>query len=114
MKKFKKNPFTSNYLLDLTEDGKNYISFHPHPHGALPIFVSDNNSSETAVRLNDKWMILNGDFKEKYEKAFDKDGLAGVLKIYKDNKEQYGSTWSTNEINYEHVEKWINERLKNL
>lgn len=40
-----------------------------------------------------KYLTLAGDWREKYEEAFERDGLGGVLAVYEANREQHQTKW---------------------
>jgi len=70
-----------------------YISFATGSGlSTLSIFSSDSGSSETALCVEDKFFILNGDFREDYERLGPK-GLKDCMDFFIANKEK-SSTWS--------------------
>ena len=52
---------------------------------------------ETALVKDDKFYILNGDFRKEYEKLISK-GFDACYKFYLKKKKKYGSSFSTEEI----------------
>jgi hypothetical protein len=88
--KFKKHKYSTNLLLK----GKNfYISYNICPCSDFSPFRADNDSDETALIKDDKYYILNGDFRKQYLKAFPK-GFEACYKVYKRNI-IHNSTWTT-------------------
>lgn len=89
--KWKENEFNSF----LEGDGF-YISFNGCPWIGFSFFASDNNAEETAIvklgKKENKFYILNGDFRKEYEKLIDK-GFKSCLKFYKENI-KHKSFWS--------------------
>ena len=71
-----------------------YVSFNPAPFGGVGLFGSDNGSSETALSGDDGWMILNGDFRAEYAKAFPK-GYEACKRVYEKHKAASRSSWSS-------------------
>jgi len=100
--KFEKNPYGRNYLLS---DKEFYISYNPnttedHMSGMFTdlgntIGMNVKDGEETALyhEKNDKWMILEGDFRKEYEKAF--PSYRECKKVYTKNKKEHRSNWST-------------------
>lgn len=71
------------------EIGKDcFVSYNPAPR----MFGSEG--AETALRLNGKYFILLGDWREQYEAAFNKDGIGAMLRLFEQNFEQHGGDWS--------------------
>ena len=78
-----------NLVLDL---GKYYISFNDFCVPVmLRIFKSDDNRSETALIKNDKYYILNGDFRKDYEKF---KTFKECKKFFDSKKDEFQSNWS--------------------
>lgn len=72
-----------------------YLSYNPDPGSGFEMFQGDNGSSETALytRVDDKFRILNGDFREEYEAAFP-SGVDACLEVYNKHKAEKRSSWS--------------------
>ena len=93
--KFKKNLHAENEILD----GDNFfISYNSGLHQVIPSFISDDGGAETAlVNLDDpynKYRILNGDFREEYEKLVPL-GFQACLEFYNTMiKKGFNSSWS--------------------
>jgi hypothetical protein len=79
------------------EGGDFYISYNSM-NGTLvseiPMFASDEGSSETALCADGSFMILNGDFRAEYEVLVD-CGFEACYAFYLNNKAKHGSSWST-------------------
>lgn len=86
-----------------------YISYNPNTglsHGPftdlgnlmLGITGKDaelTDGSETALKHDQgTWLILTGDFRDEYTKAFP-NGYDACLEVYKKNKETHRNAWST-------------------
>ena len=71
-----------------------HISFNPSPCNGIPGFSSDGGSSETALCYNNRFDILNGDFRKEYEEVFDQ-GLEACKEVYAKHKDDYDSSWTT-------------------
>lgn len=91
--KFESNPYGTNEILTVDEDV--YISYNARPGGGFSMFESDNGGSETAIVIDGKFYILNGDYRERYEAAIAQGGMPDVLKIYASEAEDNGSSWTT-------------------
>jgi len=67
-----------------------YISYN-----SMPDFLSrPTNGPETALYFDEEYWILNGDFRDEYERAF--PNLEECKEVFKDNRE-HESSWSTYE-----------------
>lgn len=88
--KFKAQQNSPNFILH--GDGF-YISYNPDPCAGIPFLKSDNGCDETAL-FDGKYKILNGDFREDYERLAPQ-GLESCLKFYDKMKEKYDSSWTT-------------------
>lgn len=69
------------------------ISYNPHPGQGLSIFESDDGGPETALIVNDKFFILNGDWRTQYEELIPK-GVEACLQFYRDHADAHRSSWS--------------------
>ena len=69
---------------------------HPFVDGFLAPLLGQQSSGleETALKIDDVWYILNGDFRAEYEQAFP-DPIA-CLDVYHRNI-QHRSNWSTDQ-----------------
>lgn len=106
-----------NSLLILDND--DFISFNPMtaaPLG-LDLLMSDNDAAETALNWNDKFYILNGDFRKEYEEAIEKygkDAEALAYAVFYQNTDE-ASTWSEHAVvTRAWIEAWLSERRKNI
>lgn len=72
-----------------------YFSFNPCPHAGLKMFESDTGGSETAMILDGKYYILNGDFRKQYVEAFNSGGMEACCALYAKESEEHGSTWTS-------------------
>ena len=76
-----------------------YISYNPNPCADISLFNSDNGSDETALVKPDdpdnKYRILNGDYRKEYEELVPQ-GFEACLNFYNERKSDLGSSWSTN------------------
>jgi hypothetical protein len=70
-----------------------HISYNPSTLMDIPVFAGDGSGEETALCVDDKFYILNGDFRKEYEKAFEK-GLAACVKVFQKHEHEYKSSWS--------------------
>lgn len=92
--KFKQNRNADNYVLE--GDGF-FISYNSCPWAGVSIFESDTGGAETALVIENKYKILNGDFRKEYEKLAPK-GLDACLKFYDEKKGEFGSSWSSPDV----------------
>jgi len=90
--KFKKNIKRKNEILDL---GSFYISYNKNLHPGCAFFQGDTNGEETALVRNSMYRILNGDYREQYEKIAP-FGFHVCLKFYNKKRRHFGSSWTTN------------------
>ncbi len=60
-----------------------FISYNPSPGMGYSVFAGDNGLDETAMycRKNDKFYILNGDFREEYAELSEQ-GLDACLRFF--------------------------------
>ena len=102
-----------NLVMYIDEEKNAYISYNANPGkiGALPVsfFAGDNGSDETALVMDDKFYILNGDFRSEYSEAAKKSGVAGCVQVFIDNEEECGSSWTSSSD----IKKFLEERMKN-
>ena len=82
-----------NFIFDC---GDFFISYNPCPGSIEPLFVSDDNSDETALIRGKDFYILNGDFREEYLKL-STSGWEKCYKFFKEKEARFGSTWTTGE-----------------
>jgi len=85
--KYEKTP-KGNYWLQLDRPS-NGISFND---GAL--WSPDTDKGETAVVYDNKYYIVNGDFRDEYLDAYKKHGVEGVLVLYEELSKTLKSSWS--------------------
>lgn len=116
-KEFHKNPFGTNYILDLTPDKKNYVSYNSQPCAEMSFFAADDHGSETALQLHGKYFILNGDWREEYLAAAHAEGdpLINCFHVYESYRKEHRSSWS--EDFYEdpsEILDWLARRVKNV
>lgn len=79
-----------NYILN----GKGFfISYNSNPGGGISMFDGDYGSDETAIVTDKGYSILNGDFREEYEKLVP-EGLDACIDFYKKHEEDK-SSWSS-------------------
>lgn len=75
---------------------KAFVSYNPGNHlFGLKAFAADNFSDETALVLDRKFYILNGDFRQEYIDAFKAGGIEACCKLFTERQEKFGSTWTT-------------------
>lgn len=85
------NGISRNEVLDC---GGFYVSYNPNPGGALGSSLgSDDGGPETALCKNGNFRILNGDFRDDYERLA-ADGFDACLSFYEANRDEHGSSWS--------------------
>ena len=86
---------------ELLEGDGFYISYNSNPGGGISLFQGDNNSDETALVKEDdpdnKFRILNGDFREQFE-AIIECGFEDCLALYNKLSGDHDSSWSTHQI----------------
>lgn len=71
-----------------------YISYRGNTSVFGGMFAGDDNGQgETALSYKGEYKILNGDFREEYEKIANK-GLKECLKFFKSKEKECKSTWS--------------------
>jgi hypothetical protein len=87
----------TNVLWHLSPDV--YFSYNPSPGGGISVFEGDDGSDETAIVIktagDDHFLVLNGDWREEYEKAFDEGGAIACLELFIKLREEHESSWST-------------------
>ena len=71
-----------------------HVSYNPSAGGGIGMFSSDNDGAETALVKKPEYFILNGDWREQYEEVIDQ-GFDACMEVYKKNKKNYGSSWSS-------------------
>jgi len=71
------------------------ISYNSDPCRYINFFASDDKSDETALIKDDKFYILNGDFRETFKQLALKGGWDACYKYYQLRKDAIGSSWST-------------------
>ena len=80
-----KQPINNNQWV-LAEDGKDFLISY--------INVKEFNIEETALMTcDDKYYILNGDFRKEFEQAFS-NGLQSCMEVFNKFKEDTSSVWS--------------------
>jgi len=109
--KFKQLPGHTNELLCLTEDS--WVSFNAmiKPPLGLSICASDDHQPETALRVDGKWYVLNGDFRAEVETAA-ADSINAIVAVFAKHMPKHESTWST-PLNPKTVLEWFKKRLEN-
>jgi hypothetical protein len=91
MFEFTQNPHGSNQLMKV--DDSLYVSFNSRPGGDLSFFGGDSDEPETALVIDGKYFILNGDFREEYRKAAE-GGIEAMMAVFTSNPDKH-STWTT-------------------
>ncbi len=82
-----------NWILQKDDFFISYNSFNSNERILdFPMFGSDNGSAETALVNKNVCYILNGDFREDYEKLIDL-GWGECIKFF-DSKPECHSSWS--------------------
>lgn len=81
----------TNYVL--TGDGF-FISYNPMVAPGFSVFAADDDSPETALCKGGTYYILNGDFRDEYERLLPQ-GFDVCLAFFLVNKGEHGSSWST-------------------
>ncbi len=112
MKKFHSNPSegSTNEILDIDEAGNAYVSFNPAPYCGIGLFKSDGGGSETALVMDEKFFILNGDHRKAYENALESGGLPACVAVFAELEPAHRSSWTSDAL----PEDWIEARVKNL
>ena len=90
---FHPHPLGTNELW--TINAATFISYNAHPCADMGILRSDTGGAETALILDGKFYILNGDFREAYIKAYEQGGVDACIALYAKECEEHGSSWST-------------------
>ena len=88
--KFVENPYGSNQIL--SADGF-YISFNLNPCCGIVAFQAETSGGETALCFDNKFKILNGDFRAEYEKLAPL-GLDECIRFF-NSKPELISSWSS-------------------
>ncbi len=92
-----------NSMLRPKDDKTWGISYQPRQQLSgvfgLSIFNCETSQGETAICVyephsNKGYYMLNGDWRDDYEKLIDK-GLDACLEFYESKKDEFGSSWST-------------------
>ncbi len=83
----------SNQVAEINDS--TYFSYNPHPHKGLSFFESDTKGAETAMVLDGKYYILNGDWRSGYIEAFKSGGMEACCRLFSENEAAHGSSWST-------------------
>ena len=112
--KFKWTKLTENQVLSLSE--KVHLSFNSKPWGGKGVLAADDGSSETALCIDGKYFILNGDWRKKYEAILENGGRTDeCLNLYLNMKSEYGSSWSSDYLeDDESIIEWLKKRMENL
>jgi len=76
-------------------DDNTFFSYNEKPGMGTTMFAADKGGDETAMVLDGKYYILNGDFREAYRKAFNAGGVQACCKIYSNMEPEHGSSWSS-------------------
>lgn len=97
-KKWETHKDFANSIISRKDEGY-YLSYNPDPLAG--------DSDETALYLydSDEFLILNGDFREEYEKC---KSLKECMEVYEKNK-KHRNIWSTDSVpqRKEEIEKMI-------
>jgi hypothetical protein len=93
--KFRKlKPDRPNEVLKLSKTA--YLSYNPGRFlFGLAMFAGDDFSDETALVIDKKYYILNGDFREEYINAFKAGGVEACCNLYAERAEKFSSTWTS-------------------
>lgn len=67
------------------------VSFNPSPGMGFSTFAADDGGAETALIVDGEYLILNGDFREEYERC---ETLDDCLRFFA-SRPDLVSTWST-------------------
>lgn len=108
---FNKSSTHSNYLLK-TDWG--YISYN-NTLAKNGFFASDNGEEETALCHEDKFYILNGDWRKEYILALEQnnDFEYALYSVFLPNQKSNISTWSDKygeEKSIEDIKEWLSKR----
>lgn len=68
-----------------------YISYNNNPGGVISAFKGDGDNIETALCKDDKFYILNGDFRKEYEAIVD-EGFDKCYEFFM-SKPELHSSW---------------------
>lgn len=91
-----RNVGRGNVVLDIVEG--TFISYNPSPE------IGNTGHDETALVFpkrsgeGSEYYILNGDWRDAYEKAIAADGFGGALRVFEENKYTHRSFWSSDNI----------------
>ena len=92
MFKFEKNKNGGNEILKI--DDTCFVSFNSRPDSGLSMFAADElGTPETALVIDRKFFILNGDFREEYIAAAP-GGVEACIAVYQRYPDKK-STWTT-------------------
>ena len=73
-----------------------YISYNPDPGACVfGTFGSDDGGAETALCHGGKFHILNGDYREQYEKLAAEGAFDACKKFYDQQSAHADSSWSS-------------------
>ena len=85
------------YEFNQVMDGDDFfVSYNPDTtaaFGAISLFAGDGVGEETALCIDGKYFILNGDFRKEYEDAI--DNVDHCRAIYDKNKAEHDSSWTS-------------------
>ena len=110
--KFEKSKYGTNETIEVSVSA--YLSFNEKPGGDRSFFAADKGGSETAIVIDGKFYILNGDHRKAYEEALAAGGMDAVTKAYVDLEEEHKSCWTTSSCNSSLMEHWANVSSRNL
>ena len=115
------NPFTGGVNNFVLEGNGFHISYNPNTGSTMVGKMMDEilnifspaekkgGGEETALCKDEKFYILNGDFRKEYEKLVPK-GFDACYKFYLKNKEKYGSPFSSDV--FLEKQNYINQKTK--
>lgn len=91
---WEKHPIGTNVTLNGPDF---FISFLSKDAKRLtPLFENEEVRDETALWIEEKFYILNGDWRKEYEQAF-LGGKVACKKLYDEKKKEHRSFWSEDE-----------------
>lgn len=69
-----------------------FVSYNPNPGWPYSIFASDTGGAETALVVNGKYYVLNGDFRKDFL-TLGEQGLEACMDFYNEHSDAK-SSWS--------------------
>lgn len=107
------HPLRPNQLLQISKTC--YVSFNPSPASISlrGFFTKHDSGPQTALVIDEKFYILNGDFRDEYLAAAQQDP-ASVLDVYQRHREQHRALCSDSEPGEPSIGQLVASRLGSL